>query len=134
MGELAELEVDQDEAAEQAVVEDEVDEEVIAVEADSLLASHETEALAELEQERLEAVDDGLLQVSLPPVRALRQVEELEHERVLDDAPRSGDLLAHARQREDAVLVPALCEALVEEAIWRFSSRTVQPSRAASIS
>jgi hypothetical protein len=57
------LEVDQDEAAGQAVVEHQVDEEVLAVERDPLLAGHEGEPLAQLQEELLEAGDQGPLQV-----------------------------------------------------------------------
>jgi hypothetical protein len=83
--ELAELEVDQHEAPERAIVEDEVDIEVVALEREPLLARHEAEALAHLEQEVLKAIDDRLLEVALMGRRLLAQVEELENEGVLDD-------------------------------------------------
>ena len=83
VGELAELEVNEHEAAQQPVVKHEVDVEVVAVEGDALLPGHEAEALAQLQQERLQVVDDGLLQVALQPVGALLQLQELEHHRIL---------------------------------------------------
>lgn len=88
MSELTELEVDEDEAAEQAVVEHEVDEEVVTVEGQPLLARHEAEPLAELEQERFDAVDDRLLKVALTPRGALVETEELQNERLLDHLGR----------------------------------------------
>ena len=80
MGQLAELEIDQDEGAEQAVVEDEVDVEVVAVDGEALLARDEAEAFAELEEERLEAVDDRLLEVALERRGTALEVEKLEDE------------------------------------------------------
>jgi hypothetical protein len=65
MGELVELEVDDDVAAEEAVVEDQIDEVVVFIEGEALLAGLEEEAFAEFEEEVLEAVDDGLLEVGL---------------------------------------------------------------------
>ena len=50
----ADFQVDGDEPAELAVVEDEVDVEVFAVDLQALLARHEAEAAAELEDERLQ--------------------------------------------------------------------------------
>ena len=82
---------------------------MVAVERDALLAGDETEAFAELEQEGLEAVDDVLLQVALEPVRAFFQLEELEHHRVFQNVARLADTLALLGEREDFVLVPALC-------------------------
>ena len=65
MGELVELEVDEDVAAEEAVVEDEIDKVVVFIEGEASLAGFEEEALAHLEKEVLEAIDDGLLEVGL---------------------------------------------------------------------
>lgn len=65
MGKLVELEVDDDVAAEEAVVEDEVDEVVVFIEGEALLAGLEEEAFTEFEEEVLEAIDDGLLEVGL---------------------------------------------------------------------
>lgn len=46
---------------------DEIDVEVIAIDGDPALASHEAEALAQLQQEGLQVVQDRLLQVALVP-------------------------------------------------------------------
>ena len=63
------LEIHHDEAAQVQVVEQEVEVEVSVPERDPVLAIHEAELAAELEQEVLEVVDEGLLQ------RALRRLE-----------------------------------------------------------
>ena len=65
MRQAADLEVQEHEGAREPVVEDQVDEEMLAVDRDPLLARHEGEALAQLEQELLELVDQGLLEVGL---------------------------------------------------------------------
>ena len=49
MGELAKFQIDQDEAAKQTVVEDQIDVEVIAFDGDALLAGDEAEAPPELQ-------------------------------------------------------------------------------------
>jgi len=113
--ERAELEIDEHEAAEQAVVEDEVDVEVIALERHALLPRDEAEAFAQLKEERLEAIDDGLLEVALAPVRPLVEVEEFEHEGVLQHVGGHLDFVSAPREREDLVLVAALRQALEEE-------------------
>lgn len=51
MSELVALEVDEDVAAEQTVVEDEIDVEMIIVEGEAFLAGLEEEAFAEFEKE-----------------------------------------------------------------------------------
>ena len=71
MGQFAAFQVDQHVAAQQSVVEDKVDEEVAAVEAEALLARLEQEALAEFQQELLKPVDDRGLQVVLGVGRLL---------------------------------------------------------------
>jgi len=115
MRELAELEVDQDEATEQPVVENEIDVEVIAFERHALLSRDEAEALAELEQELLDAVDDGLLELTFAPLGALTKPEELEHERILEDIGWPVELVSAPGKRQDLVLVAALGEALEQE-------------------
>jgi len=113
--ELAELEIHQHEAAQQAVVEDQVDIEVIAVEGEPLLARHEAEALAQLQQERLDAVDDRLLQLALSPLRSLVEPQELEHERLLDHVRGMFELVPSACQRHHLLLVAALRQPLEQE-------------------
>lgn len=84
--------------AEDAVVEDEVDVEVISLERDALLPAHEAEALAQLEEEVFEAIDDHLLEVPLVRGDGLTELEELEDERILDDVVRLRDLLPLGRE------------------------------------
>jgi hypothetical protein len=88
---------------------------VVAVDGQAPLASDEAEALAELQEERLEPVDDRLLQIALEPVPALLQLEELEHHGVLQDVARMPNTLAFLREGQNPILVPALCEPLVEQ-------------------
>jgi len=65
VGELADLEVDEDEAFEQVVVEDEIDVELIGLIEQALLPGDEAEAASEFEEEGLKVVHDGLLQPGL---------------------------------------------------------------------
>src|SRR5207244_3654560 len=98
MRELPQLQVDEDEAAEQPIVEDEVDVEVIALEREPLLSRDEAEAFPHLEEEFLEPADDRLFEIPLLRRRLLAKVEELEDERILDHVAGYGDLLAVARE------------------------------------
>jgi hypothetical protein len=54
MRELSELEIDEHEAAKEAVVEDHVHVEVVSIEREALLPGNEAEALPQLEKERLD--------------------------------------------------------------------------------
>ena len=76
MGELVALEVDEDLAAEQTVVEDEVDAEVVVVEGESFLAGLEEESLAEFEEEGFQLIDDGRFEILFGIVRAFVEAEE----------------------------------------------------------
>src|SRR5690606_28781457 len=58
--------------------EDQVDVEVIALQGEPSLSCDDAEALAELEQERLDPIDDRLLEVALEPGGPFLQIEELE--------------------------------------------------------
>ena len=59
MREFAQLQVDDEVAAQEPVVEDEVEEVVVAVEGESLLPGLEEEAFAQLQKEFFEVRDDG---------------------------------------------------------------------------
>jgi hypothetical protein len=63
VGELADLEVDQHVAAQQTVVEHQIDEEVLLVKGEAFLPGLEQEAFAQFEQEVFDLVDDGRFQV-----------------------------------------------------------------------
>jgi hypothetical protein len=78
MVDLAELEVDQDEAAQDAVVEDEIDAVVAVVDGDPLLAPDEGETFAQLQQEGLEMVAQHRLELRLGHPLRLGYLQELE--------------------------------------------------------
>ena len=84
MGDLVRLEVDQEEALEQVVVEHEVDVIFVDVGVDMLLAAYESEALAQFHDEPLhvegEAAFEGFLGIAL----VLPEAEELNHHGVFD--------------------------------------------------
>src|SRR5450432_2570785 len=79
--ELAGVELDNDEAAEPQVEEEEVDVEVLASDLEVHLAAHEREADAELEEEVAHVLEQAALEVPLLRVGAQR--EEVEDVRVL---------------------------------------------------
>lgn len=88
---------------------------MIAVDGQALLAADEAEALAELEEEGLEAIDDGLFEIALVVGGAIAELEEFEDERVLDDVAGRGDFLAGLGELADLVGVLVAGQALEEE-------------------
>ena len=59
------LQIDGDQAAQLAVVEEQVDVEILAADLEMMLAGDEGEVLAELEQQILDSGDQGALDVAL---------------------------------------------------------------------
>jgi hypothetical protein len=64
IGEFTGLEIEDDAALEEVIVEDEIDVEVLGIGADALLASDEGEALAQFQQEGLQVIDEGLFEAA----------------------------------------------------------------------
>lgn len=65
MGELADFQVDQHIGAQQAVVENQIDEKMVVVKGKALLPVLKQKALTQLQQKMLDLADDGALQVGL---------------------------------------------------------------------
>src|SRR5271157_2465464 len=82
MRELADLQVDDDKAAQAAVEEQQVNTIPLVADPQSLLTPHEGEVAAQFQQEVFELVDQGVFQVVLGVL--VFEVEELQHERVFD--------------------------------------------------
>ena len=85
MGELGGLEVDDDEAFQDVVIENEIEVEVAGLGADTHLAGDEGEAVAHFQQEALELGDDGGLDFGLGGGGIFRQAEEFENVGVFDE-------------------------------------------------
>ena len=78
------LQVDQDEAIEDVVIENEVDVIVLALGCDVILPADEGVSFAEFEQGFLQMIDDGRFELALVDFGLLRDAEEFENHRVLD--------------------------------------------------
>lgn len=85
VAEGTDLEFDEDVALEDAVVEDEVDEEVVVADEESLLAGFEAEAVAEFEEEGLEVIEEGGFEFLLLDGEVGREAEEFEGVEVLGE-------------------------------------------------
>src|ERR1017187_4647153 len=107
MGDLAEFQIDQDVAAQQAVVENQVHEEVVFVEGEAPLARLEEEAFAHFQQETLDLADNGGLQVGLRIAGALVQTEELQDQRFLEQVADLLDGLSFPREPANTLFVAA---------------------------
>ena len=114
MGELVELQVDDQIATQEAVVEDEIEKVVVAIEGESLLPRLEEEALAEFEEEVLQVRDEGGLEIRLGVGGLLGEAEEFKDERFFEEVFGSGDDLAFLRQLADGFFVTAEGEAFVK--------------------
>lgn len=79
------LEFHEDVALEDAVVEDEVDEEMFVSDEDAFLPGLEAEAVAQLEEEVLKAIQQGVFEVGLGHDITGTQSEELEDVGIADD-------------------------------------------------
>ena len=114
MGQLAALQVDQDIAAQQPIVEDEVHEEVAVVEREPFLTGLEQEAFAQFEQEVLEAIDDGRFQLGLGIGGFFFQTQKFQDERILDEIRRFLDYLPLAGKPPYFVPVAAERQSFVQ--------------------
>ena len=88
-----------------------------AVERDPLLAAHEGESLAQLEQELLQLGDQSLLQVGLAEPLVLAEPGELEHQRVFHQVGGLRDLVPFLGQRQHPRLVAAQGQPLEEQRV-----------------
>lgn len=99
MFDLVDLQVDQDEAAEDAVVEYEINTVVSVVDGDAVLPADKGEAFAKFEEKGLEVVAEAAFEISFRDGMGLRYLQEFEDERIaydiggaLNDLPLSGEL------------------------------------------
>jgi hypothetical protein len=113
VGELADLEIDQNITAQQPIVENEVHEEVVLAEGEALLPSLEEKAFAEFEEEVLELAYDCGLEVALGVGGLFLQTEKLQDAGILEQVRGAANGVPVQRQPVDAILVPAQGEAFV---------------------
>ncbi len=85
MCQLARFQINEDEALEDVVVEDQVNEEIPGLGADALLPGDEGEAFAQFQHECLEFVDDGLFEGGFAEFVRIRNAEKLQDVRVFDE-------------------------------------------------
>ncbi len=74
MAEFVRLQVDEDKALEEIVVEDQIDVEVGGLGANAKLAAHEREAFAKFHEKVAQAGDEGIFELAFAVRSALRQV------------------------------------------------------------
>ena len=90
MFDVVDFQIDQDEAAEDAVVEDEIDPVVGVVEGDAVLPADEGEALAEFQEEGLEVIAEESFEISLGDAVRLGNFQELEDVGIAEQFRRLG--------------------------------------------
>ena len=114
MRELVELQINDQIAAQKPIVEDEVEEVVVAVEGESLLPRLEEKAFAQLQKEFFEVRDNGRFEIGLGVAGFFVQPQEFQHQGILQNVFGRGDDLAFLGQFANADFVSAEGEALVE--------------------
>lgn len=97
------------------MIEDEVDVEVVAVEREALLTGDEGETFAEFEEEGLELIEEGLLDIGFDEAVRLRQSNKFHDDGIFEDVGGGENFLTFGREAADAGLVAALGETLEEE-------------------
>ena len=112
--EFVKFEVNDDIAAKQPVVEDEVEEVVVAIESEALLAGFEEEALAEFEEEFFQMGDDGGLKIGFGVASFFVQPQEFQHQGILQNVFGLRDDLALGGEAFHARLVAAKGETVIE--------------------
>ena len=85
VGELLGFEINEDEALQQVVVEDQIDVEVAGFRADAELASDEGEAFAQLHEEVAQTSDEGIFEFAFGGMGVLGEAEEFEDVGVFDE-------------------------------------------------
>jgi hypothetical protein len=111
------FEINEQVAAEDAVIKNEVDVVVLVADGDAALAGLEAEAGAELQEEGLEVINEGLLQVFFEIARLFTEAGELQNIGVADDL---GDGLRSLRRLlvgvgEHGLLVGGKTGALIKQ-------------------
>jgi hypothetical protein len=104
---IVDLEIDKNEAAEDAVVEDEIDAVVGVVQRDAVLSADEGEALANFKEEGLEVIAEECFQVGLGDGMRLGDLQELENVGVSEEVAGLGDDLTLRGELKDGRLVLA---------------------------
>lgn len=108
------FQVNENEAAEDAVVEDEVDPVVGVVQGDAVLSTDEGEAFAQFQKKGLEVVAEPSFEVCFLDGIGFGDFEELEDKGIAEKIAGLGDDLALCGELEDGVLVFSGCDAQEE--------------------
>jgi hypothetical protein len=116
VGEFVALEIDENIAAQEAVVKNEVDAEVVVVEGEAFLAGFEEKAFTEFEKEGFELVDDGGFEIGFRVAGVVGEAKEFENEWIFNKVGSFFHDLSFAGQAANLILVSAKGEALVERA------------------
>ena len=117
MGKFANFQVDEHIAAQQAVVEHQIDKKMVFLEGEPLLPCLEKKAFSEFQQEMFDLADDGEFQVGFGISGLFIQPEKFQNIRVFEQVLRLADDLPPAGQFPDAFLVPAQSQPLKQSGV-----------------
>lgn len=115
VGEGLGLQLDEDVALEDAVVEDEVHEEILSTNEDPFLACFEAEAVAHFEKKLLQSFEQGIFQIRFAHGVPRAETEKLEDVRIADDVCRLDGFRPGVSHGGERFLVPGKTTALIVE-------------------
>ena len=113
MCQLAELQVDQHMALEDAVVENKVKVEVLVLIPHELLPGDKAKAPTKLQQKFLQLIDQRLLQIGFPQRRIVFQIEEIQHIGAFDEILGGKRLHQFVRLFYNGSFIPAGQQAVI---------------------
>lgn len=114
MAELVNLEINEHVAAQQAVIENQINEEMVLFEGKAFLAGFEEKAFAKFEQKVIEPVNNGSFQIGFGITRLFVQPQEFENIRFFEHVFGFDDNLPFVGQLPDGLLASAQCETFVQ--------------------
>ena len=117
VGEFPDLQIDEDVALQNGVIEDEVNVEVVAIEGESLLAGEEGKAATEFEQEGLELGNEGVFKIGFDEFFRFRETEEFDDDGILEDIGRLLRPQPLIGETEQTLLVAGFGEPLKKQGI-----------------
>ena len=110
------LEINEDMAAQAAVIKDEVDVLVLTADRDAFLPSLETKPLAQFQQERLQVIEERGFKIRLDVLRPLSQAGEFQHIRIANEIVDGLLRLLPASTFDDRLLVGRETGAFIKQA------------------
>jgi len=117
MGELTDFQVNQHVAVQQAIVEHEVNEEVIFIKGEAFLSGLEKEAFSQFQEKVLQFVDDSGFKIGLGVFCLFVEPQKLQHVRLFQQISRLGDDLPLFCQPPYLIFIPTQRQPFIQACV-----------------